>query len=267
MEKIIRDKSFEKIADIACGAGGASYHLKNAYPSVDFELIDLNEDAVALARNLFHQKNISGVKPSHVIFLDGLNDFYFYNGIPPNTNYMEKYFNQLVIKKENKSWATHLSDSLMATPLGRYIVKKVAPKNYSLMEFKPVNENEVSDKTKISTAINKLVNNFKIIKAVSEAFNIQALFVIQPTPFYKYNGYEDLLKNFGPVVGQHKRSFYGYPILLKKLDNYKNLPILSYADIQNNINENLYVDHVHYNKKGSKLVANCIADSFNLTIQ
>jgi len=52
--------------------------------------------------------------------LDGLNDFYFYNGIPPNTSYMERYFNQLVIKKENKSWATHLADSLMTTPLERY---------------------------------------------------------------------------------------------------------------------------------------------------
>ena len=38
------------IADIACGAGGTSAHLGAMYPRASFTLIDLNADALALAR-------------------------------------------------------------------------------------------------------------------------------------------------------------------------------------------------------------------------
>jgi ubiquinone/menaquinone biosynthesis C-methylase UbiE len=38
------------IADVACGAGGTSAHLGQMYPRANFTLIDLNADALALAR-------------------------------------------------------------------------------------------------------------------------------------------------------------------------------------------------------------------------
>jgi ubiquinone/menaquinone biosynthesis C-methylase UbiE len=38
------------IADVACGAGGVSAHLGLMYPHASFTLIDLNADALALAR-------------------------------------------------------------------------------------------------------------------------------------------------------------------------------------------------------------------------
>lgn len=38
------------IADVACGAGGVSAHLGVLYPSAGFTLIDLNPEALALAR-------------------------------------------------------------------------------------------------------------------------------------------------------------------------------------------------------------------------
>jgi len=39
-----------KIADIACGGGASSYHLGALYPEAHFTLVDLNEGAVARAR-------------------------------------------------------------------------------------------------------------------------------------------------------------------------------------------------------------------------
>lgn len=38
------------IADIACGGGGSSYHLGSLYPDAQYTLVDINEDAIALAR-------------------------------------------------------------------------------------------------------------------------------------------------------------------------------------------------------------------------
>jgi ubiquinone/menaquinone biosynthesis C-methylase UbiE len=48
-------KEITTIADIACGAGSLSFHLSKIFPNAKFTLVDLNEDAIALAR-----KNLPG---------------------------------------------------------------------------------------------------------------------------------------------------------------------------------------------------------------
>jgi ubiquinone/menaquinone biosynthesis C-methylase UbiE len=40
------------IADLACGAGTMSYHLSAIYPDSSFTLVDLNQDALDLARKV-----------------------------------------------------------------------------------------------------------------------------------------------------------------------------------------------------------------------
>lgn len=41
-----------KIADVACGGGSLSFHLKQIYPQASFSLIDMNRDAVAIAQSI-----------------------------------------------------------------------------------------------------------------------------------------------------------------------------------------------------------------------
>lgn len=52
LEKLIAASNLRpaRIADIACGGGGASYHLSAIYPDASYTLIDINEDAIAQAR-------------------------------------------------------------------------------------------------------------------------------------------------------------------------------------------------------------------------
>src|SRR3990172_9967123 len=38
------------IADVACGGGGASCHLSVLYPHASYTLVDMNEEAIVLAR-------------------------------------------------------------------------------------------------------------------------------------------------------------------------------------------------------------------------
>lgn len=53
LENLLRPLNLQpqSIADIACGGGGTSYHLSALYPHAAYTLIDMNEDAVSLARN------------------------------------------------------------------------------------------------------------------------------------------------------------------------------------------------------------------------
>ncbi|MEP6493003.1 MAG: class I SAM-dependent methyltransferase [bacterium] len=51
LESLLRTLRLEPatIADIACGGGGTSYHLGALYPAAAFTLVDMNEEAIALA--------------------------------------------------------------------------------------------------------------------------------------------------------------------------------------------------------------------------
>jgi ubiquinone/menaquinone biosynthesis C-methylase UbiE len=52
LEALLRAQALQPatIADIACGGGGSSYHLGSLYPDAAYTLIDLNEDALLVAK-------------------------------------------------------------------------------------------------------------------------------------------------------------------------------------------------------------------------
>jgi SAM-dependent methyltransferase len=54
LEKLLHDsgRTFETVADIACGGGTLTYHLRAAYPDARFTLSDYNPDGLELAREL-----------------------------------------------------------------------------------------------------------------------------------------------------------------------------------------------------------------------
>jgi ubiquinone/menaquinone biosynthesis C-methylase UbiE len=54
LEKLLADSrnSFSEIADIACGGGTLSYHLRSIYPDAHFTLSDYNEEGLEIAKEL-----------------------------------------------------------------------------------------------------------------------------------------------------------------------------------------------------------------------
>ncbi|HET6989770.1 MAG TPA: class I SAM-dependent methyltransferase, partial [Bacteroidia bacterium] len=67
LEKLLTDtgESFSRIADIACGGGSLTLHLRQKYPDALFTLADFNPEALKIARELntgtnctFKQENI-----------------------------------------------------------------------------------------------------------------------------------------------------------------------------------------------------------------
>jgi hypothetical protein len=212
-------------------------------------------------RSLYEYFLTSGIIPNKVIFLDGLNDMYFYDGIPPHTKFLENSFFKLY-DNTYKSWYLNLYDAVMTMPLGRVFKNFFSSNKSRLMEVQHVNENLVADPNKIQLAIGKYINNVVLSESASRAFGVDAHFIIQPVPFYKYPNYNELILDFGAEVGQHKRSFYAYPSFVKLPDTkLKGFPVTSCAEIFSNSQSRIYVDHVHYNNFGNLLLARCIADS------
>lgn len=59
----------KRIADIACGAGAASYHLGTQIPEAEFCLVDKNPSAIALARSVMADRKAS-ISEGDIFHLD-----------------------------------------------------------------------------------------------------------------------------------------------------------------------------------------------------
>jgi ubiquinone/menaquinone biosynthesis C-methylase UbiE len=59
LERMLRARGLQpsNVADIACGGGGSSFHLAELYPDAHYTLVDLNEEAVGIARETMRGRN------------------------------------------------------------------------------------------------------------------------------------------------------------------------------------------------------------------
>ncbi|MBW8041921.1 MAG: SGNH/GDSL hydrolase family protein [Planctomycetes bacterium] len=197
---------------------------------------------------LFEKLLMSDFVPDLAIFVDGLNEYLFVKDVPRFSGTLAKMMEPR--RSRNAMLATAL---LQWLPMGRailYITKKL--------------ENNINVKSDVNTEIESTLqsvvrrycSNKKMIDAIAESMNINTLFVWQPVHAYKYN-----LKYHFFSKGEIKHlSTQGYPLMEEHLHKYslgKNF--LWSADIQENIDEPLYVDMVHYNVKLTQMLARRIA--------
>lgn len=213
-------------------------------------------------RGLFEYLISQNFKPDMAIFLDGLNDMYFWEGIPVHTAYLQRAWKNLADRNWNHGWEWYQLRSFQKMPLGQLAEALVTEQTKGLMEFPETPDSLVRDPRKIKKVITRYISTVRMIHGAASAIGVKTLFVLQPVPFYMYPGYEQLLRDFGPFVGEHKRSFYGYPQLTQAAgESLINLPFVSCADISRDTKSRLYVDHVHYNAMMSNMVADCIASA------
>jgi hypothetical protein len=113
----------------------------------------------------------------------------------------------------------------------------------------------VTDPHRIREVIDRYISNKKIAEGVAAAFHIKAYFVWQPTPLYKYD-----LKNHPRIsIESHRRARYGYPAMAAYVKAHEMGDDFDWcADIQEDLHTPLYVDIMHYNLAGNRLVADCV---------
>ena len=193
-------------------------------------------------RILFERLLTDGYKPDIAIFIDGLNDFYYYNNEPLFTG----RFRQFV---DNKG-----KTLLVDLPLINIVkdIKKIA-------DVQPEKVNDLSDKKYddeqlIKNVISRYLKNKKLIESISDSFKIKTLFIWQPVPTYKYDLKYHIFAGKG--FGRFLYSKYGY-VYMEKFVKKNSLGnnFLWLADMQESVKKPLYVDIDHYSAELSESIA------------
>lgn len=191
-------------------------------------------------RILFEELLTSGFKPDIAVFLDGLNDFYYCNNEPLFTDRLRKF-----IDYKGKLLLVDL-------PLINIIkdIKKIADVQTSEVE----DEKKYNDPILIKKAVNRYIENKKIIEILANAYGVKTLFVWQPVPTYKYDLSHHIFSGKG--FGRFLYSKYGYIYMADFLKKHNlGANFLWLADIQENLKKSLYVDIDHYSGEFSHIVA------------
>jgi hypothetical protein len=205
----------------------------------------------------------AGFVPRLAIFIDGLNDFYLYDGQPKYTSALEKYIEsgtarcELPIQLPMMRLAGFLRYQINKTFVRRLSDAAVSEDDLE-KEILDFDERIYNNRSRISNVVNRYLENRKIIEAVTQAYGVQSVFVWQPVPTYKYDlRYHPFARRFG----RHCYSRYGYQYMAELI---KEKPLgrnfLWCADLQENAKEPLYVDELHYTAKMCEMFATAIAN-------
>jgi len=218
-------------------------------------------------QNLLLERHV----PDGVVFLDGLNDFYFVTGRPSGWGWFEACFRENA--RNAREYNRHhrfgtprwepLRNFIRSLPvfragqiLGRRSHAKAIIRRNGQYTPPPI------DRAALVKVCQRYIENAQQINAIAMVHDISAAFVWQPVPGYKYDLRHHVALN--PRYGMlgHERSGYGYPIMrsILKRNPLKVKHFIWAADIQENRKEPLYVDAVHYTAQFSKVLVKYIAD-------
>ncbi len=211
-------------------------------------------------RVLFENLLISGFIPDLAIFIDGLNDFYFIDGNPAHMDLFEqmnfssregtvvfKTLVKLIYELPMVRFANHLKD------LFREFLKQTNhPEIYD-----NVNGKILIDKSKITSVINRYLENKKIIEVIAKKYNTKSVFVWQPVPGFKYDLKYHLF--IGDYLKKLNYMHNGY-LYMEELVKNKSLGnnFLWTADMQESFKKPLYIDNHHYSIEMSEIFASTI---------
>jgi hypothetical protein len=217
-------------------------------------------------RILFERLLGLGYVPRAAVFIDGLNEFYDLGDMPgPDralADVMDGKFppGPSVIKELPLVRATEFVGRGLRSALGRSVQARAPYDDWHTDAWKDALDPNIADPA-IARVIARYRNSKRMIEAVGDAYHVPVAFVWQPVSAYKY----DLryLPFFRPSEGWTHLSLVkkAYPEAAR-LAGQRSFggDFLWCADIQQDAQERLYVDMVHYSVKLNRMAAGCIAD-------
>jgi hypothetical protein len=196
-------------------------------------------------RILFEQLYLDGIRPKAAVFLDGLNDFYYCDGVPPFRAELE----QLISGRGQYA----ALGSLPLIGLVSGVMGRVSGEQTVCMEGQP-GAPEAIDGT-----IARMKSNREIIAQIASAGRITTRFFLQPVPVY---GFDLDAHLFRPFLSQ--RDYFvgvGYKRYFESKGGSRDEPqLISLAGLFEKDNAPLYVDRVHYGAEAAHRLAVAIAD-------
>ena len=200
--------------------------------------------------NLFMKLTRESHPPQIAVFIDGLNDFFFYEDQPEFTVALAKFFDS------NSSVGVHSFAYNLSTLVARLpiyaICQSFSERIKDLSGYKSCQE---SDNADINAKVWRRYQNFmRAANAVAAEYHIKTLFVWQPIPLYKY----DLQYHQFPIkdLEGHVYVRHGYEYVCKYLENHSlKENFLFAANMQEHLAMPLYIDKMHYSAKMCGLIA------------
>ena len=215
-------------------------------------------------RIYFEQLILRGHVPHAVVFVDGLNDFFYWHDEPAHTSMMRSAYAYMATRADYRSLLTAIKAVVIRLPLTQlaqryyhYARTGQMPKA-SLISTAHAADNPYAERTRIDAVIERYFRFKQMAAAVAESFGIVPVFVWQPVPLYRYDG---KLRLF-PVIDDHLIHEHGYPVMAQRAagrDMGKDF--IWCADAFERAARPLYLDAVHYTIEGNEMVASCIVEA------
>jgi hypothetical protein len=243
----------------------------------------------------FHNQIRYGHVPDIVVFVDGLNDFYFWDGDPATAKTSRQLYHLLEVQSrrlgrdQGVAWhIVELFNSLPFVKLARQLATATGPPGsdesvpgrqpdaaataggagnpaagagapaQDLYAAKYTDGPEITDPQRIQAVIVRYLANKAMAQGAARELGIESIFAWQPVPLYKY----DLAYHPFTIQEGHRRVRYGYPVMARLVASRDMGANFAWcADVQGGADGPLYIDQVHYNEEGNRRVADCVARS------
>lgn len=207
-------------------------------------------------RILFEQLMAAHSLPDVALFIDGLNEFFYYEN---EGTAVSKAFKKFLAGDFRQLWFKELRKRSPVMQTFRKVRKIVKEALFERDVSKIKDRHRDYHPAKLMRCIERYIINKRMIEAVSSSFNTKSIFVWQPVPTYQYNLE---LHPFGKAgFGRHGYSAFGYPMMWEYVQSHPlGENFLWCAQIQKETEEPLYVDLAHYSPMMSKEFARFICD-------
>lgn len=201
-------------------------------------------------RILFQELIAAGYKPDLALFIDGLNEFFYYD--EDHAPYASD-FAKLVRGELWSLWLKSMRQKSFFMTITQW-KKSFRALFFNRQRRLQKNRYNHHDPSRIQCVINRFMMNKRMIEAVAASYSISTQFIWEPVPTYNY----DLsLHPYAAVgFGRHTYSQTGYPAMKAYLEQHPEVKDLLWcADIHEGTTEPLYVDIVHYSPLMSQMIA------------
>jgi hypothetical protein len=201
----------------------------------------------------FEQFIVNEIIPDIVIFIDGLNDFYF-SSMKDVSNYSDQ-ISFIDISSIGVIMKTIINESPTVALLRAAFNELCRRESHEIINAASVNE--------IRRAAYRLSTNRKIIRNICDEFKITPIFVQQPVPTYNYDNNKRPVPVDYNRLGRHINSRKGYEMMVEQANSgeIKDNDIIWCQNLK--IDSAEYVDTVHYSSQYNLSIANSIVDYIN----
>lgn len=205
-------------------------------------------------RVLFEKLLLAGHIPDVAVFIDGLNDFCFFDGIPAYTRDLQRFMND----GDTPSFHRIVRELPIVKFVDTCVLKSNNPNVPSHLADKPISWD--ARERMLREHVQRYRRNKQLTESAAEAFGVEPIFVWQPVPVYKYDQEYNIFGKF-KYDGYMPTVKPGYDLMARAhAEEPFGHNFLWLADMQEHEKRPLYVDAVHYSGAMSRKIAENIAD-------